>query len=291
MESSKRIKKSHKMTKKAVFSKPIKKQTMSEQMAGTIKELILSGKLNGGDTLPTEPELSEQFGVSRAVVRDATRILMALGLVEVRHGAGVFVTESQSNAFGEALLITLRRSNASAWDIEHFDQIMLPEVIALVATIATDEEIAKIQEHIQTYRHVITEFHARRWEGKELLPAELKVFLEASQNIMEAIFKASHNRVFQQLARPLINLRNLRTWENGENDTPESMVEIEMMYFDGLVDAIVSRDPKFARKRIQQLMNLPSEAIDAMKQTPIGEQPQIPISFSRLKFFLQSDQS
>ncbi|HKJ26838.1 MAG TPA: GntR family transcriptional regulator, partial [Anaerolineales bacterium] len=71
------------MDKKNLFSKPVKKTTLAEQMADTIKELILSGQLEADDVLPTEPELCKQFGVSRAVVRDATRILMALGLVEV----------------------------------------------------------------------------------------------------------------------------------------------------------------------------------------------------------------
>jgi len=278
------------MAKKDLFSKPIKKQTMPEQMAETIKELILSGELEAGDALPTEPELCEQFEVSRAVVRDATRILMALGLVEVKHGAGVFVTESQSSAFGEALLIALRRSGASAWDVEHFEQIMLPELIALAATAATDEEIAEIQENIQTYRQVIVEFHTRRFEGISPLPAEMQAFREGSQNIMRAIFKASHNRVFQQLAQPLLNLRNLRTWQNDEYDTPESLTEIEMNYFNGLVDAIASRDPDLARKHVHLLMGLPPVAIETMKQTPIGEQPQIPFTLSKLKEFLINNQ-
>ncbi len=45
------------MAKKDLFSKPVKKQTLPEQMAETIKELILSGELEAGDSLPTEPEL------------------------------------------------------------------------------------------------------------------------------------------------------------------------------------------------------------------------------------------
>jgi GntR family transcriptional repressor for pyruvate dehydrogenase complex len=277
------------MAKKNLFSKPVKKQTLPEQMAETIKELILSGDLEAGDTLPTEPELCEQFGVSRAVVRDATRILMALGLVEVKHGAGVFVTESQSAAFGEALLIALRRSRASAWDVEHFQQIMMPELIALASTTATDEEIAEIREHIQAYREVIIKFHTRRFEGLPALPAEMQAFREGSKNIMRAIFKASHNHVFQQLAQPLLNLRNLRTWQNDETDTPESLTELEMMHFNGLVDAIATRDPDTAREQVRLLMSLPPVAIQAMKQTPIGEQPQIPFTLSKLKDFLTSD--
>ena len=277
------------MAKKNLFSKPVKKQTLPEQMAETIKELILSGDLEAGDTLPTEPELCEQFGVSRAVVRDATRILMALGLVEVKHGAGVFVTESQSAAFGEALLIALRRSRASAWDVEHFQQIMMPELIALASTTATDEEIAEIREHIQAYREVIIKFHTRRFEGLPALPAEMQAFREGSKNIMRAIFKASHNHVFQQLAQPLLNLRNLRTWQNDETDTPESLTELEMMHFNGLVDAIATRNPDTAREQVRLLMSLPPVAMQAMKQTPIGEQPQIPFTLSKLKDFLTSD--
>ncbi len=278
------------MAKKDLFSKPVKKQTLPEQMAETIKELILSGELEAGDTLPTEPELCEQFGVSRAVVRDATRILMALGLVEVKHGSGVYVTESQSAAFGEALLIALRRSGASAWDAEHFQQIMIPELIALASTSATDEEIAEIREHIQAYRQILIEFHTRRFERVPALPAEMQAFRDGSQNIMRAIFEASHNHVFQQLAQPLLNLRNLRTWQDDENDTPESLAELEMLYFNGLVDAIATRDPDTARKQARLLMDLPPEAIEAMKQTPIGEQPQIPFTLSKLKDFLSSKQ-
>lgn len=278
------------MAKKDLFSKPVKKQTLPEQMAETIKELILSGELEAGDVLPTEPELCEQFGVSRAVVRDATRILMALGLVEVKHGSGVYVTESQSAAFGEALLIALRRSGASAWDAEQFQQIMIPELIALASTTATDEEIAEIREHIQAYRRILIEFHTRRFQGISALPGELQDFREGSQNIMRAIFQASHNLVFQQLAQPLLNLRNLRTWQDDENDTPESLMELEMIHFNGLIDAIATRDPDLARKQVRQLMDLPPVAIEAMKQTPVGEQPQIPFTLSELKEFMTGNQ-
>ena len=278
------------MAKKDLFSKPVKKQTLPEQMTETIKELILSGKLEAGDALPTEPELCEQFGVSRAVVRDATRILMALGLVEVKHGSGVYVTESQSAAFGEALLIALRRSGASAWDAEHFQQIMIPELIALASTTATDEEIAEIREHIQAYRQILIEFHTRRFDGIPALPGEMQAFRDGSQNIMRAVFKASHNHVFQQLAQPLLNLRNLRTWQDDENDTPESLMELEMIHFNGLIDAIATRDPDLARKQVRQLMDLPPVAIEAMKQTPVGEQPKIPFTLSELKEFLSGNQ-
>jgi DNA-binding FadR family transcriptional regulator len=107
---------------------------------------------------------------------------------------------------------------------------------------------------------------------------------------MRAIFKASHNHVFQQLAQPLLNLRNLRTWQDDESDTPESMTELEMIHVNGLVDAIATRDPDTAREQARLLMDLPPVAVEAMKQTPVGEQPQIPYSLSKLRDFLISKQ-
>jgi len=86
----------------------------------------------------------------------------------------------------------------------------------------------------------------------------------------------------------LLNLRNLRTWQDDENDSPESMTELEMIHFNGLVDAIATRDPGTAREQVRLLMDLPPVAIEAMKQTPIGEQPQIPFTLSKLKDFLTS---
>src|ERR1700736_3092013 len=54
--------------------------------------MIVSGELAPGSLLPTEPEMSARFGVSRSVVREALRVLGAKGLIEVRHGSGTRVT-------------------------------------------------------------------------------------------------------------------------------------------------------------------------------------------------------
>jgi GntR family transcriptional repressor for pyruvate dehydrogenase complex len=269
------------MSKKLLFSKPVKRQTLAEQMAAAIQELILSGELASGATLPTEPELAEQFGVSRAVVRDATRLLLAQGLVEVRHGAGVFVTPVQNKALGEALLLALRRAGATAWDVEHFEQIIFPEVAALAAVMATDEEIAEIKGGVAAYLEVFSLHQAKWWGKPDVPPAEFERLRAAFRAIMEAIFAATHNQVFQQLARPLLNLRNLREWRDDDLDTPEAIVKVEVHYWRRLVEAIAAREPAQARQIVTRLMQLPPEAIEAMRQTPVGEIPVIPIPVPR----------
>jgi len=264
------------MSNKQYFSKPIKKQTMAEQMADNIQESILFGELPGGAVLPTEPELAQQFGVSRAVVRDATRILMAHGLVQVEHGRGVFVTQPDNEAFGDALLLALRRIGASAWDVEQFEQIIFPEVLVLAAANARDEEIAQIQQMADEYYEVVTN-HITKWKGNGAPAAEVERMIAAYQRVLQAIFAATHNRVFRQLARPLLRLRNLRTWAEGEEESREKYVELEMSYIRQLISTIVSRDPAHARQSAARLMELPPEAIKAMRQTQIGEIVEIPI--------------
>ncbi len=271
------------MSKKAVFSKPVKKQTMAEQMAETIQEAIVSGELESDAILPTEPELAGQFGVSRAVVRDATRILMARGLVEVKHGRGVFVTQPYNDAFGEALMLALRRVGASAWDAEQFEQMLFPEVIALAAFSATDEEIAAIRQLAEKYIEFITNHHPKWWR-KHTPVVELEQLRAAYQQMMRAIFAATHNQVVQQLAQPLMNLRNLRTWADTEEDTPETYIALESSYVRRLVTAIAERDPAQARTAVTHLMELPPEAIEAMRQTPVGEISVIPIPLSNMRF-------
>lgn len=59
--------------------------------ASAIKELMLTRGLQPGDPMPTEAELVAELGVSRSSVREAVRTLVALDILEVRHGTGTFV--------------------------------------------------------------------------------------------------------------------------------------------------------------------------------------------------------
>jgi GntR family transcriptional regulator len=61
------------------------------QIAADLRRLIESGALAGGDRLPAETELQDRYESSRNTVRDALRLLVALGLAETRPGAGTFV--------------------------------------------------------------------------------------------------------------------------------------------------------------------------------------------------------
>lgn len=57
-----------------------------------LREMISSGELSPGQQFPPEPELCHRLGVSRGALREAVRTLVALGVIEARHGSGTYVS-------------------------------------------------------------------------------------------------------------------------------------------------------------------------------------------------------
>jgi DNA-binding FadR family transcriptional regulator len=66
---------------------------LHEAARDAIKEYIVANSMTGGDPLPSEGELAEEFGVSRNSVREAVKALETLGILEIRAGTGLFVKE------------------------------------------------------------------------------------------------------------------------------------------------------------------------------------------------------
>ena len=67
---------------------------LSDQIQAVIGRQIVSGERAPSSQLPTEPQLAQEFGVSRTVVREAVARLRSEGLVVTRQGLGAFVAES-----------------------------------------------------------------------------------------------------------------------------------------------------------------------------------------------------
>ena len=246
------------------------RRTLAEQMAADLTEAIVAGQLTAGEALPTEPELADRFGVSRAVVRDATRMLAARGLVDAQHGRGVFVTESPVGPFGDALLLALRRAGATVWDVERFEQMILPEVVAEAARQATDADLVEIRQLADAYQAQFAAISRRSWDRPDLSPHDQALLATAFQAFYRAIFAATHNAVWTLLAEPLLQLRMPRNWDTGDM-TIDELIEHERRVIDRYVDTIAGRDPDRARADTAALVALPGAAETAMRATPVGQ--------------------
>jgi DNA-binding FadR family transcriptional regulator len=70
---------------------PVRRQRLSEELAERILALIAAGRLRTGDRLPPINEMARAFRVAPATVREALMRLEIQRVIEIRHGAGVFV--------------------------------------------------------------------------------------------------------------------------------------------------------------------------------------------------------
>src|ERR1700754_1569512 len=120
---------------------------ISEIIVEQIRLLMRQGQLKPGDRLAPEPGLCERFGVSRATVREALRMLESSGLVEIRVGArgGAFVTAPSSDRVGESLADLLTLSVISAADVTEVRMMLEAGLVPLVCERATEEDLADLE--------------------------------------------------------------------------------------------------------------------------------------------------
>jgi GntR family transcriptional regulator, transcriptional repressor for pyruvate dehydrogenase complex len=120
--------------------KPIKRRRLSEIAVEQIRDFILSNGMKAGDKLPSENEMVIQLGVSRVSVREAIRILEISGILEVRHGRGVFVKELTGDIFVPlGQWVSMKKQTLQ----QHFETrlILEPGIAALAANYASAEDI------------------------------------------------------------------------------------------------------------------------------------------------------
>lgn len=118
---------------------------LSQDVADNIISMItIEKRFGAGDKLPNETELAHELNVSRTTLREAVRILVAYGVLEIRRGNGTFVTEKVLQE-GE-ILGQLSDVKANAGDLYEMRLIFEPEAAYLAAVRGTDGEIRRILE-------------------------------------------------------------------------------------------------------------------------------------------------
>lgn len=122
--------------------------SLSDTVAKELLRKIHNGEFGPGAKLPTEPVLSEQFGVSRTVVREAISRLKNEGAVEPRQGSGVYVTQQ-----GHLRPLRIQFDQVSSADavlhIVELRRAIDAEVAALAATRRTPRQLKAIETALQ----------------------------------------------------------------------------------------------------------------------------------------------
>jgi DNA-binding FadR family transcriptional regulator len=198
-----------------------------------IKQYITERRLRPGDALPPETQLAADLGVSRSSVREAIKALESLGIVEVRHGNGIFVREFNFDSVLELLSYGLVFDPSKIAEILQIRKWLEAAAIGEAVRLITDSQITHI---VGVLEH---------WEKKAA----------AGEPTAEED-RAFHRLLYEPLGnQALISL--LDTFWLVFHAVPVRAITTDMQptttvqdHWD-ILDAVRRRDPALARQRIQ----------------------------------------
>ena len=135
------------------MSDPIQRIKLCEDVANHITERIRSQAWTAGMKLPSEPELAALFAASRATVRSAVKSLQLSGILLSRSGSGTYVAASAPMILEARELAGVMADPQNLYALVQARYILEPQLSALAAKNATDEEIAKLFSILEEMRH------------------------------------------------------------------------------------------------------------------------------------------
>ena len=217
---------------KAVTLKRAPRQKLTETVAQQLLEAVAT--MQPGDRVPSQRELTRDLGVGRSTVREALNGLARMGLVEIRHGQGVFVIDPND---GEDAAEALRRVLMKGVTKEFLEArlVVEVEVARMAAERRTEADLRRIEETIE------------QLEGARAAPTEEA--LEPATGFNLAVAEAAHNEVLAGVEESFVSLMLERA--------PDLYETVEFRDWDvaehrRIFEAIRDRDPALAEQRMRE---------------------------------------
>jgi len=214
--------------------KVIQASRLYEQIVQQIEESILKGELTEGSQLPAERDLAKQFGVSRTAVREAIKALQEKGLVDAFPGRGTFVTNGTSNSMRRSLDRIIKSGDQDGWAyLVEVREILEPEIAALAAIRADDQDLATMQEALDVM---------------DSAGRDSDAFIEADLDFHLALAEAAANPIVLSLIDSIVGLlreQRLRIFRIGGGP------ECGQYHHKRILEAIQRHDPQEARAAMQ----------------------------------------
>jgi GntR family transcriptional regulator, transcriptional repressor for pyruvate dehydrogenase complex len=207
--------------------KPLRKVNLVAEVVQNLESQILAGRYSAGEDLPVESLLSQSFGVSRTVIREAIRILSGRGLVEASQGRPTRVKAADAEHVQKTIGTFLHRSNHSLVELVEVRRPLESEIAALAAHRATAEQLQSLQS--------ANDELAQTKKIDQLIAADMRFH--------DLLAEATGNPVFGLLLRVLANLlRSSRRETLARTGAERALAGHREIY-----DAVRQRKPELAR--------------------------------------------
>jgi DNA-binding FadR family transcriptional regulator len=166
--------------------------------AGIVRQMVRGlarGRFRPGERLPKEDELATSFGVSRTVVREAMRVLAAMGLVEVRQGSGTRIASYERwHLLDAMLLFELMQSGRHAdlvLELTELRRVFEGEAAALAAVRRSTTDLSRLEQLCAAMTPAL---------------GDAERFTSLDVAFHEGVLEAAHNRLLREALRPLTSV-------------------------------------------------------------------------------------
>ncbi len=214
----------------------------------TLGQAILAGEYPVGASLPPEPVLCETLGVSRTVVREAIKSLIAKGLLITGPKLGTRVlSDDQWNWFDPDVIGWQADAGLTPEflrDLQELRLVVEPAAVRMAAEKATDADIAQLEDAYQGMKNAIE-------NGGNYVVHDLRFH--------QGLLHASHNRMLVQMGKALAAL--LRTSfeiSTRIKDGPRSSLPLHR----AVLDAVIAHSPAKAERALMILINGANDDIE-----------------------------
>jgi GntR family transcriptional repressor for pyruvate dehydrogenase complex len=223
------------------------------QIARQIRNLIRDGTLKVGERLPPERSLVEQFGASRACVREALSALEMLGLIECRSGQGNFIKADGSSGTIDGELLKTLLQDHDPYEIFEARLEIEPSMTSLAAERATAEEQERLKDFVAELR-VLGDRILSEASKDELIEA----YMDIDRRFHMEIGRAAHNTVLFTVYSG-VNLMTKEThWKamKSKGLSSEANVRAYAAEHEAILAAILGRDAKAAWRESKRHLQL-----------------------------------
>ncbi len=207
----------------------IEHTSIRDTMRHQIYELLAAGELQPGSPLPAEKELVKQFNVSRPALREAIHTLAGEGLLDVIKGKGIFVNRPTPGLVVRKQLLDLLLVEDYIKDVLEARKILEPEVAAMFATKATEQDIEKLEG-------ILDRIEKGELTSKAMWDFHLEIVRVTENSTLVQILQVVYEMVLRI-----------------EEVTDDEQVIIDHRM---LLDALKKRDPDIARSAMKEHVSL-----------------------------------
>lgn len=219
----------------------------SEQIVRHIEQMLAEGELQAGDQLPNERELAEGYGVSRTVIREATKILEEKGLISVQVGRGTFVIDATDEIIQKSINLMLRvKEPKRLLDVLEVRGMLEPEMAALAASRATPETIKALRKAIDKMDRSMD---------------QLEAYIAADQQFHLELAKATQNSFIPVLINSFVDALQEQRKRSGYS---EGSLERGQVHHKKILETIIAGDSDAAREAMKAHLHQVLEDIHKM---------------------------